>query len=297
MKIAMPEWATRRNLKPWTLGVIAAIHLLALTAPFSFTWTGLIVCVVMYYVTGSLGITLCFHRLLTHRSYRTPKWIEYVLTFFGVSALQGGPIRWVATHRLHHKESDLEKDPHTPNEGFLWSHMLWNLYRVPNFEGYKEYRHMARDLDRDPVHRFFQTMFFPVYFAIALAMFGIGFAFGGWKLALSLVVWGCFLRTVSVWHSTWLVNSATHLWGYRRYKTADNSRNNWWVALLTFGEGWHNNHHADQRSAAHGHRWYEIDMTYWTIRAMQWAGLAREVVRPRVKRQENSEDIEPAQAA
>lgn len=297
MKIAMPEWATRKNLKPWTLGVIAAIHLLALTAPFSFTWTGLIVCVVMYYVTGSLGITLCFHRLLTHRSYRTPKWIEYVLTFFGVSALQGGPICWVATHRLHHKESDLEKDPHTPNEGFLWSHMLWNLYRVPNFERYKEYRHMARDLDRDPVHRFFQTMFFPVYFAIALAMFGIGFAFGGWKLALSLVVWGCFLRTVSVWHSTWLVNSATHLWGYRRYKTTDNSRNNWWVALITFGEGWHNNHHADQRSAAHGHRWYEIDMTYWTIKAMQWVGLAREVVRPRFKRQQKSEDVEPAQAA
>ncbi|MEX2016282.1 MAG: fatty acid desaturase [Candidatus Hydrogenedentales bacterium] len=282
--IVKPEWATARRLKPLTLFIVGLIHVFALVAPFSFTWTGLIVCVVLYYLTGGLGITMCYHRLLTHRSYKTPKWFEYLLTFFGISALQGGPISWVATHRLHHKESDQEPDPHTPQEGFLWSHLLWLMYEIPGFERYQEYRHMARDLERDPVHRFFEKSYFLLYVLSAVVLGGAGYLFGGWKLALSLVVWGCFLRTVSVWHSTWLVNSATHLWGYRRYKTTDNSRNNWWVALITFGEGWHNNHHADQRSAAHGHKWYEVDMTYWTIRFLQWIGLARDVVKPRFKR-------------
>ena len=289
-----PEWANARRLKPWTIGVVCVIHLLALAAPFSFTWTGLAMFIVMYWITGALGITLCYHRLLTHRSYKTPKIVEYALTFFACSALQGGPISWVATHRLHHKESDHEKDPHTPNEGFLWSHILWNFFNIPQFERYEEFRHMARDLDRDPVHRFYEVMFFPIWLGIALAMFGIGFAFGGWQLGLSLVVWGCFLRTISVWHSTWLVNSATHMWGYRRYLTADDSRNNWWVALVTFGEGWHNNHHADQRSAAHGHKWYEVDMTYWTINVMKWVGLARDVVTPKSKRISKDADGEEA---
>ena len=285
-----PEWATARNLKPWTIGIIVAMHALAFVAPFVFTWTGLIVFVVAYFATGALGVTLCYHRLLTHRSFKTPRWVEYLLTFFAASSLQGGPITWVATHRLHHKEADETSDPHTPvQDGFLWSHVLWNIYDKPGFTKYQEYVRYAKDLARDPMHRFFNWAFFPIYLGVALAMFGIGFAFGGWKLALSLVVWGCFLRTVTVWHSTWFVNSATHLWGYRRYKTIDDSRNNWWVALLTFGEGWHNNHHADQRSAAHGHRWYEIDMTYWMIRGMQAVGLARDVVKPKYRQKAATE--------
>ncbi len=281
-----PKWATWTKLKPWTLGIMIAVHGLALAAPFSFTWTGLIVFFVLYWVTGALGITLCYHRLLTHRSFKTPRWVEYILTFFAAGALQGGPIAWVATHRYHHKESDEKPDPHTPrHEGFWWSHLLWNFYRKPDFDQYHDYVQYARDLAKDPVHRFYNWAFFPIYLLIAIAMFGIGFAFGGWKLAISLVVWGCFFRTVMVWHTTWFVNSVTHMWGYRRYKTPDDSRNNWWVALLSFGEGWHNNHHADQRSAAHGHRWYEIDLTYWTIRLMQGVGLAWDVVKPKYLRE------------
>jgi stearoyl-CoA desaturase (delta-9 desaturase) len=263
-----------------TLLVIGGVHAAALAAPFTFSWTGLILCAVLIWVTGGLGITLCYHRLLTHRSYRTYKPIEYALTWFGCLALEGGPIGWVATHRLHHKESDDEPDPHTPLVHFAWSHVLWLFFKDPQLDCHEKLARFARDLDRDGVMRFFEKTFVFWYFAVATLLFGIGWAAGGWQLGLSLVVWGVALRTVLVWHSTWLVNSATHLWGYRNYKTTDNSRNTWWVALITFGEGWHNNHHADQRSAAHGHRWWEFDPTYWTIKMMQWVGLAKDVVKP-----------------
>lgn len=280
----LSERVNLRNAKPVTIMFIASIHLCALAAPFTFTWTGLIACLFLYWITGALGVTLCYHRLLTHRSYKTWKPVEYLLTVFAAMALQGGPITWVATHRLHHKESDRFEDPHTPRQGFLWSHMLWTLFKMPNFDSYEDVKHLALDLEKDPVHRFFERFYMVIYVASAFAMFGVGYAIGGVPLAMSLLVWGCFLRTVVVWHSTWLVNSATHVWGYRRYETTDDSRNNWWVALLTFGEGWHNNHHADQRSAAHGHRWYELDLTYWTINMMQFVGVARDVVKPRFKR-------------
>jgi stearoyl-CoA desaturase (delta-9 desaturase) len=271
----------QRHLQIPALIVIVAIHLGVLLAPFTFTWTGLITCVVMIFLTGALGITACYHRLLTHRSYKTPKAVEYVLTAFGCLALQGGPITWVATHRLHHKESDEDPDPHTPLVNFFWSHIGWLVYTDPQLDRYEKLKRFAKDLDRDRVIRFFQKTFVPLYFAVAAALFVVGYLINGLELGLSLLVWGTFVRTVYVWHATWLVNSATHLWGYRNYLTKDNSRNTWWVALLTFGEGWHNNHHADQRAARHGHRWFEIDITYWTIKAMEWVGLARDVVRPR----------------
>lgn len=275
-----PSWVTPRRLKISTLVVISLIHAAALMAPFTFSWTGFITCLVLVWVTGGLGITLCYHRLLTHRSYRTYKPVEYVLTAFGCLALQGGPITWVATHRLHHKESDEEADPHTPSYNFLWAHVLWNFFWDPQLDCYDKIKRFAKDLDRDRVIRFYEKHFFTIYVLLAATLYGVGHLIGGWKLGLSLVVWGCAVRTVLVWHFTWLVNSATHMWGYTNYKTSDNSRNTWWVALLTFGEGWHNNHHADQRSAAHGHRWWEFDMTYWTIKVMQGVGLAKDVVKP-----------------
>ncbi len=269
-----------RRLQISSLVGIVLVHAGVLLAPFTFTWSGLVVCLVLCFVTGALGITVCFHRLLTHRSYKTPKWFEYVLTCCGCLALQGGPITWVATHRLHHKESDEQPDPHTPLVSFLWSHIGWMFFTDPQLDGYEKIRRFAKDLDRDRVIRFLQKTFVPIYIGFSAILFAVGFAIDGWELGLSLLVWGTFVRTVYVWHATWLVNSATHLWGYRNYFTKDNSRNTWWVALLTFGEGWHNNHHADQRSAAHGHRWFEFDVSYWTIRAMGWVGLARDIVRP-----------------
>ncbi|MFA6243320.1 MAG: fatty acid desaturase [Candidatus Hydrogenedentales bacterium] len=279
MKV-LPDWVTSKRLKTPTLIVVGLIHATALAAPFTFSWTGFILCVILFWVTGGLGITLCYHRLLTHRSYRTYKPIEYVLTMCGCLALQGGPIRWVATHRLHHKESDEVPDPHTPVVSFLWSHMLWLFFEDPQLDCYDKLRRFAKDLDKDAFMRFLNRFYLPIYFVAAGLLYLIGHAVGGWELGLSLLVWGVAVRTVLVWHSTWLVNSATHLWGYRNYRTGDNSRNTWWVAVLTFGEGWHNNHHADQRSAAHGHRWWEFDTTYLTIKAMQLFGLAKDVVRP-----------------
>jgi stearoyl-CoA desaturase (delta-9 desaturase) len=285
---------SERRLQIPTLLAIVGIHAGVLLAPFTFTWTGLVVCLVLAFVTGALGITACYHRLLTHRSFKTPKFIEYLFTLFGCWALQGGPITWVATHRVHHKDSDEDPDPHTPLVNFLWSHVGWLFFTDPQLDGYEKQRRFAKDLDRDRVIRFFQKTFVPLYIGLAVALFVAGFLIGGWKLGLSLLVWGTFVRTVYVWHATWLVNSATHLWGYRNYATKDNSRNTWWVALITFGEGWHNNHHADQRAARHGHRWFEFDITWWTIRAMELVGLARDVVHPRKLGQMVDGDAEPA---
>lgn len=268
------------DFKLFDFSGILILHILALAAPFTFTWSGFVLFLVMIVLTASLGVTMGFHRLLTHQSFTTPKFIKYILTYFGCLALQGGPIQWVGTHRFHHKEVDKAEDPHSPLQGFLWAHMLWNFYKHPKLTTMNQLKRYALDLYRDPVLRFFEKSFFMLYLGSAIIVFVIGLLVGGWKLGLSLVVWGFALRTVYVWHTTWLVNSATHLWGYKTYKTADNSRNNWWVALLTFGEGWHNNHHAYPTSAKTGYSWYEIDMTYWFIWFLAKMGLAKKVLQP-----------------
>lgn len=264
-----------------TLIVISAVHIGALFAPFTFSWTGLIVCLVLYPLTGGLGVTACFHRLLTHRSFKTYAIVRYALTVFGCMALEGPPISWVAAHRLHHKESDRTPDPHSPIVNFLWSHMLWLFWKTPGVATSEEERNWTRDLCRDRGLMVINKLFLPINILVGAALYGIGYALGGPSFGLSLFIWGFCLRVVLVWHATWLVNSATHMWGYQNYESDDNSRNTWWVALITFGEGWHNNHHADQTSAAHGHRWFEFDMTHIFIRCLERVGLAWDVVEPR----------------
>lgn len=257
------------------IGVLV-FHVLALAAVFTFTWSGFIVFLVMANVV-QLSLTLGYHRLLTHRSFKVPKLIEYFLAFLCCLALQGGPIRWVATHRLHHKKAETSEDPHSPSRGFLWAHLLWNFYRQPELETIEDLKHYAPDLYRDPVHRFLDRYFYGIYLLFAFLFFLVGaWIQGGW-LGLSLVIWGFALRTVYGWHVTWLVNSVAHLWGYRAYSTPDNSRNNWWVALPTFGEGWHNNHHADPRSAKFGQTWFEPDVAYLVIYTLQQIGLATSI--------------------
>lgn len=263
---------------------IITIHIVALLAPFTFTWVGLITFLVMSCVTLALGVTLGFHRLLAHRSFETPLTIRYLLTFLGCLALQGGPIRWVATHRLHHMETDKPGDPHSPIQGFLWAHLLWTFYRHPQLETQENLKHYAPDLYKEPVLRIMDRYSFLIYTVFTVLVFLIGTTWGGWRLGISLVVWGCALRTVYTWHVTWLVNSATHLWGYQSYNSGDNSRNNWWVALLTFDEGWHNNHHAYPYSARMGFKWFEVDVTYWIILLLQKMGLASQVVQPKLPR-------------
>ena len=252
---------------------VVLVHVASLFALWTFTWSAFWVFVILQALTGLLGITLCYHRLLAHRSFCVPKWLEYTLTYFAVLANQGGPIKWVATHRVHHAFSDRPQDPHSPTRGFWWAHMFWLFAYDELLDHPTNYESYASDLARDPVHRMFErtVVLQSVLFGVVLL------ALGG----LPWLLWGLFIRTVFVWHGTWLVNSAAHLWGYQSYETNEGSRNNWWVALISYGEGWHNNHHAYLTSAAHGLRWWELDLTYLTIRFLEWLGFASRVRLPR----------------
>lgn len=250
-----------------------SIHLLTLCAPWFFSWSALGVTLLLHWLFGSIGICLGYHRLLSHRSFQVPKWLEYTITFIGALALQGGPIFWVAGHRLHHGYAeDEEKDPYAASKGFWWSHMLWIFYPHAKFFDYEQYRRFAPDLDRDPFYRWLNHHFLLLQIPLGLLLYAIG----GW----SFVFWGMFVRMVLLWHSTWFINSVTHMWGYRTFSTGDNSRNLWWAAIFTYGEGWHNNHHAHPNVAKAGWRWWEVDATWWAIWLLKQIGLAHKVVMP-----------------
>ena len=244
-------------------------HAGSLAAFFFFSWKALLVAVLLWWISGSLGIGMCYHRLLTHRGYKTPKWVEYCLTVCATLALEGGPIFWVATHRIHHKFSDKEGDPHSPRDGKWWSHMGWILTGKSMHHDATTLAHYVPDLARDRFHVWITKYHYVPMIVLGLALLAIG--------GLPFLLWGIFLRTVVGLHATWLVNSATHLWGSRRFATRDTSTNNWVVALLTFGEGWHNNHHAYPTSARHGLKWYEVDLNWYGIRALKLLGLAKQI--------------------
>lgn len=247
---------------------MVSIHLLALLAfiPGNTTWSAVGVAVLLHWVTGCLGITLGWHRLIAHRSFQVPKWLEYFFVLCGSLACQQGPIMWIGLHRHHHRYSDQENDHHDSGKGFWWSHMGWLLRKVPAETAIPRF---TRDIASDPVYLFFEKYFLALQFALA----GILYLLGGWPF----VVWGIFVRLVVVYHCTWFVNSATHKFGYRTYETDEASTNCWWVALVTYGEGWHNNHHAFQHSARHGLKWWEIDLTWMHIRLLELLGLATKV--------------------
>ena len=274
--------------------VIIAVHALSLLAlvPWFFSWTGLVLCIAGHYFFGMLGITLCYHRLLAHKGFQCPKWLEHGLALLGVCCLQDSPARWVAVHRRHHQYSDETPDPHSPLVTFAWGHLGWLIFQNRETNTLDFYERYSRDLLADPFYLALERSErrFWIYVAHAALFFFAGLAIGwittgrylgGVQFGASLLVWGVLLRTVVVWHITWSVNSLTHIWGYRNYDTSDNSRNNWLVGLLAHGEGWHNNHHAQQRTAAHGHRWWEFDLTWHAIRFLEIVGLAKEVVRPK----------------
>ncbi len=257
---------------------MSAIHLAAAAALFFFSWQAFWTAVVLLFVTGCLGVTLGYHRLLTHRSFEVWKPLEYLFAFCGCLAWQNGPIKWVATHRIHHARSDEEGDPHSPVKSFWWGHIAWMYTYSEELDQYDRYKAFAPDMTRDPVYRFMNS-----YHGWFQVLLGVGlFLWGG----VPMVLWGIFLRTVIMWHSTWFVNSAAHTWGYRTWASGDQSTNNWWVALLTYGEGWHNNHHAFPRSAAHGLRWWELDVTYLTIRTLSALGLAANIQLPTEQQRE-----------
>lgn len=262
-------WPKRPN---WTNGVaLGAIHICALGAllPMFFSWSAVVVAVVLAYVTGAIGVTLGYHRTLTHRSLRLRWGLEYVVATLGTLAMQGAPIEWVATHRVHHAHSDHEGDPHTTRRGFTWAHVKWLLFKNRYVPSREERARHCPDLVNDPYYRALSYLAIPLQVALGLALLAIG----GW----SWVFWGIFARLIFTYHTTWFVNSASHWAGYRTFKTDDRSTNSWWVALVSFGEGWHNNHHAFPFSARHGMAWFEIDVTWWHIKLLQMLRLADRV--------------------
>jgi len=249
--------------------VMALFHVGAIAALFFFSWTNFFVALALHWMAVGLGISLGYHRLHTHRGYKTSKTFEYFLAICGTLTLEGGPIFWVATHRVHHKHSDHEGDPHTPHDGGFWAHAGWILFGDSNHNNTAVMSKYAPDLSADPFYRWLNTYHFMTVVVVGLVLLAIG----GWPM----VLWGIFLRIVFGLHATWLVNSATHMWGTRRFATRDDSRNSWWVALLTFGEGWHNNHHAHPVSARHGLAWYEFDVSWITLKMLNAVGIVRDL--------------------
>ena len=249
-------------------------HVGAVAALFFFTWNALFVAIFLYWVAGSLGIGMGYHRLLTHRGYKTPKWVEHFLTVCAVTAVEGGPLLWVATHRMHHQFPDQEGDPHSPRDGKWWAHVGWILVGNALRQDASTLNRYVPDLAEDKFHVWITEYHFVPTVILGLVLFAIG--------GLPFLLWGIFLRTVVGLHATWLVNSATHIWDSRRFETRDLSTNSWWVALLTFGEGWHNNHHAYPVSARHGLKWYEIDFNWYGICILKQLGLASDIYRAKL---------------
>lgn len=294
--LPLPAAVNRRQIV-WSYAItVGFYHLVALLAllPWFFSWTGVVLAVLGLYVFGSLGINLCYHRLLTHRGLVCPKWLEHGFAILAICCMQDTPARWVAVHRRHHEHSDRQDDPHSPLVTFLWGHVGWMLVENRDLVRLGIYDRYAKDILRDPFYRRMEkSLLYPAFLFGSWAVFFLGgiaarLLAGGslseaFQFGTSLLIWGVFVRTVVVWHITWSVNSAAHLWGYRTYETDEQSRNNWFVALISNGEGWHNNHHADSRSARHGHQWWEIDVVFLTIRALEAVGLARDVRRPEPK--------------
>lgn len=201
-------------------------------------------------------ITAGYHRYFSHRAFSTSRTFQFVLAFMALTSSQKGVLWWSAHHRAHHRHSDGKDDVHTPLKGFLWSHCGWFL--SPDHEGCNEA--LVKDLARYPELRFLERNW-----ALPVALYGLVLlAFGGW----SAVYWGLFVSTVLLWHGTFTINSLSHLWGSRRYSTKDLSRNNPILAIITLGEGWHNNHHRYPGAAKNGFLWWEIDPTYYALKAL-----------------------------
>ena len=278
---------------PYALSLLA-VHLLGILAfvPSLFTWSSLVVALATHFLFDGLGVSIGYHRLLTHRGFECPKWLEHFIALCGICTLQDSPARWVAVHRMHHQHSDHQPDPHSPWVDFIWGHVGWLLFVDRRHDGVVPFERYVRDLLRDPFYFRLERklMWFWVYVVHAAIIFGLGYHFGRattgsnsqalW-VAASWFTWGVIVRTIFTLHVTWAVNSVCHKWGYRNYETRDSSTNSWWVAFFTFGEGWHNNHHADQRSAQHGHRWFEFDPSWWFINLMAKVGLAWNLIGPR----------------
>ena len=250
---------------------------------FGVIWVGwspvaLIVALALYAVR-MFAITGFYHRYFSHRSFKTSRVAQFIFAVLGAASVQRGPIWWAAHHRHHHRYSDTEKDPHSPRQkGLLRSHMGWFLTR----EGFRPDLSVVKDLRRFPELRFLDRFDVLVPIALAVALF----YFGKWlhlshpelgTTGAQMLIWGFFVSTVVLFHATVTINSVAHVIGRRRFATRDDSRNNWFLALITFGEGWHNNHHHYPSSARQGFYWWELDITYLILKALSFLGVVRDL--------------------
>jgi len=282
-----------------TLVVILVPLLGVAAAPFfvwgrGFGWTDLGLLLGMYFATV-VGITVGFHRLFVHRSFETCTWVKFVFALLGSMAVQGSLFQWVGRHRQHHRHSDTPQDPHTPHhhgkgtigllKGFWHAHVGWFFEADP-----PDLARYVKDLAASPTLRFASALF-PLWVALGLVIPGVlgGVITLSWAGAWTGMIWGGLVRIFLVHHVTWSVNSACHLWGMQPYGGADESRNNFLFGLLALGEGWHNTHHAFPTSARHGLRWWQIDMSYWVIRALAGLRLAWNIKLPSRLAQERAE--------
>jgi stearoyl-CoA desaturase (delta-9 desaturase) len=290
---AVHRWSNLAGVVLPFVGFLVAVVLLWNTL---IDWSDLAALAAMYVITG-LGVTLGFHRLLTHRSFRTHKPVEYALAIVGSMSVQGPVMSWVADHRKHHAHTDKDGDPHSPHghggglkgaiAGLWYAHMGWLFDRA----GQAEHQRYARDLHEDRGMRFIHRAFL-LWVVLGLAIpFAIGYAIDGALAgALTALLWGGAVRIFALHHVTWSINSVCHFFGTRRFAVDDESTNVFWLAPLSFGESWHHNHHAFPRSAVHGLRWWELDVTAWAIRAMRRLKLAWNVVEISPERQRQKLD-------
>ena len=253
----------------WSVTVSTIVlHLLALLAllPGNFSWGAVGVAFGLHALTQGLGISLGFHRLASHRSLRAPLWLEHLFILLGTLAFQGGVYGWVGYHRLHHLHTDQELDPHSASKGFWWSHINWLMHTVPT---HALLPRMTKDIREDRFYQFCHNQYIPLQVGLGVLLYLAG--------GMPFVVWGVFVRLLVSFHGTCFVNSACHQFGYRPTDTDDMSTNCWWVAVLTYGEGWHNNHHACQSSACFQQNWWEIDPVWQVIRLLRTVGLVTKV--------------------
>lgn len=259
-----PASAPRDHRINW-LGSIPffVMHALAVGGVFVLGWSwGGFGLAMGLYALRIFGVTGGYHRYFSHRSFKTGRVMQFLLAWLAQSSAQKGALWWAAHHRNHHKLSDQEGDLHSAKlDGFLWSHVGWILSQ----------RHDDTDYDRiKDFAKYPELRWLNKYHLVPPTVLGVGlFLVGGWWA----LYWGLFVSTVMCWHGTFTINSLTHLWGSRRYKTTDDSRNNVWLAILTSGEGWHNNHHHYQRAVNQGWYWWEIDTTFYVLWAMSKLGL------------------------
>lgn len=288
--------STQRQQVKWIYaGVVLGFHLLLPLAflPYFFSWYGVLWLPLGNYIFCTMGIGAGYHRLLTHRGYQCPAWLEYTFSLLGLCCIQDTPARWVAVHRVHHNNSDEQPDPHSPLVTWFWGHMGWLFVENAEFGKLATFEKYTRDLMRQPFYRWIERRYNWLWILIAHAVIitGLGAMYGAIRYgdtativqcAAQWFIWGVVVRVIYTWHITWGVNSFAHMFGYRNYETNDNSRNCWYIGLATNGEGWHNNHHADPRSAIHGHQWWEIDLTYRSLWLLEKCGLVWNIIKPRV---------------